>query len=115
MRATLDNPIQIGHYHLREGFHGKAVYFGIDLRTGNPVALKEAEIPKDWDEEGRSPAEIGRTYLEYEHTLQSRLKHPHISPAELYDHKKGLYLVTPDLGRQTLAHRKEDKCTKQER
>lgn len=115
MRATLDNPMKIGPYHLREGFHGKAVYFGIDLRTGNPVALKEAEIPYDWDEDGRSPVEVGRTYMEYEHTLQSRLKHPHISPSELYDHKGDLYLVTPDLGRQTLAHRRQDKCTKEER
>ncbi len=115
MRAALENPIEIGPYHLREGFHGKAVYFGIDLRTGNPVALKEAVSPLDWDENTRDPVEVGRTYMEYEHTLQSRLKHPHISWAQLYEHKEGLYLVTPDLGRQTLAHRRQDQCPQEER
>ena len=115
MRAALDNPMEIGPYHLREGFHGKAVYFGIDTRTGQPVALKEADYPVDWDEDSRDPKEVGRTYMEYEHTLQSRLKHAHISPAELYNHEGELYLVTPDFGRQTLAHRRQDRCTKEEK
>lgn len=115
MRAALDTPLEIGPYHLREGFHGKAVYFGIDLRTGQPVALKEAEVPLDWNEDGRHPAEVGREYMEYEHSLQSRLKHPHISSSTLCEHKGELYLVTPDFGRQTLAHRRVDKCPKEER
>ena len=100
MRARFDQPIKIGPYHLREGFHGKAIYFGIDIRTGQEVAMKEA-TPFDTND-GRDPIEVGKTCVEYEHSLQSRLRHPYISPATLYRNKGNLYLVTPDYGRESL-------------
>jgi serine/threonine protein kinase len=107
MRATLDAPVQIGPYNAREGFHFRSIYFGTDTRTGIEVAIKAESAPESVTN-GRDPKEVGRQILEYEHSIHSRLNHPRI--AKLHDFKGydgRLYLVTPDLGRETLAHRVE--------
>ncbi len=77
----------------------KPVYFGKHQNTGREVVIKGAE-PMVLAED-QSPKAIGELCLEYEHSLQSRLKHPNICPVEgpIIEHDGAHYLVTPLVGK----------------
>ncbi len=77
----------------------KPVYFGKHQNTGKEVVIKGAE-PYELEED-RNPKAVGELCLEYEHSLQSRLKHPNICPVEgpIIEHKGEHYIVTPLVGK----------------
>jgi serine/threonine protein kinase len=95
----------IGPYFIHDELfpRNQPIYFGRHEKTGKEAVLKVA-VPMDLGED-HNPRAVGEICLEYEHSLQSRVKHPLICPVEgpILEYNREKYLVTPRTGQGNLA------------